>query len=79
LGFVQGGWYAGDPRETGLGQLLEILGAIERTVGHEIRGVGSGVELRDVITDDLAECFAILTIATQGLHQHRDTGLVLHH
>jgi hypothetical protein len=37
------------------------------------------VELRNVVTDDLAECFAILTIATQGLHQHRDTALVLHH
>jgi hypothetical protein len=57
---------------------VQILGAIERTVGHEISGVGSGVELRNVITDDLAERFAIMTIATQGLHQHRDTGLVLH-
>src|SRR4029450_737573 len=41
--------------------------------------VSSGVELRNVVTDDLAERFAIMTIATQGLHQHRDTGLVLHH
>ena len=32
-----------------------------------------------MVTDDLAERFAIMTIATQGLHQHRDTGLVLHH
>jgi hypothetical protein len=37
------------------------------------------VELRTVVTDDLAERFAILTIATPGLPQPRDTGLVLHH
>src|SRR5262249_41369190 len=48
-------------------------------VGYEIRGGSSGVELRNVVTDDLAERFAIMTIATQGLHQHRDTGLVLYH
>jgi hypothetical protein len=79
LGFVQGRWHAGDPLEAGLGQLGQILGAIESPVGHEIGGVGRGVELRNVVTDELAERFAIMTIATQGLHQHRDTGLVLHH
>jgi len=31
-----------------------------------------------MVPDDLAERFAIMTIATQGLHQHRDTSLVLH-
>ena len=76
---MQGRWHAGDPRETGLGQLLEILGARESTVGYEIRGVSSGVELRHVVTDDLAERCAIMTIAIQGLHQHWDTGLVLSH
>ena len=79
LGCVQGRWHAGDPREAGLGQLVQILGAIESTVGHERGGVGRGVELRHVVTDDLAERFAIMTMATQGLHQHRDTGLGLHH
>src|SRR5262249_23480273 len=39
---------------------------------------GSGVERRNVVTDDVAECFASMTIAAQGLPQHRDTGLVLH-
>jgi hypothetical protein len=39
---------------------------------------GRGVELCHRVTDDLAERFAILTIATQGLHQHRDTSLGLH-
>jgi hypothetical protein len=32
-----------------------------------------------VVTDDWAERCAIMTLATQGLHPHRDTGLVLHH
>ena len=32
LGFVQGRWHAGDPLEAGVGQLLQILGAIEGTV-----------------------------------------------
>jgi hypothetical protein len=79
LGVVQGRWNAGDPRETGLGQLGSRLGALERTVGHEIRGVGSGVELRTVVPDDLAERVAIMPMAPQGLHQHRDTGWVLPH
>ena len=31
-----------------------------------------------MVADDLAKRFAITAIATQGLPQHRDTGLVLH-
>jgi len=58
---------------------LQILGALERTVGHEIGGGGRGVELRKVVTDALAERCAIRPIATQGLHQPRKTGLVLYH
>jgi hypothetical protein len=50
----------------------------ESPVGHERGGVGRGVELRHGVTDDLAERFAIMTMATQGLHQHRETGLGLH-
>ena len=30
-----------------------------------------------MVADNLAERFAIATIATQGFHQQRDTGLVL--
>ena len=79
LGFRQGGGDPGDPLAAGLGELLQICGALERTVGYEIGGVGRGVELRHVIPDDLAERCAIMPIATQGLHQHWDTGLVLYH
>jgi hypothetical protein len=78
LGCVQGRWHAGDPLEAGLGQLGQIRGARASPVGHERGGGGRGVELRHGVTDDLAERFAIMTMATQGLHQHRETGLGLH-
>jgi hypothetical protein len=78
LSFVHGRWNAREPLEAGLGQLGQILGALERTVGSEIGGVDRGVELRHVVTDDLAERCAIMTMATQGLPQHWDTSLVLH-
>jgi hypothetical protein len=58
---------------------LQVFDTIEGTIGYEIGGVSRGVELRNVVTDDLAERCAIMTIATEGLHQHGDTGLVLHH
>jgi hypothetical protein len=79
LSFGQGRWHAGDPLAAGLGQLVQILGARERAVGHERGGMGSGVELCHGVTDDLAARCAIMPMATQGLHQHRDTGLGLHH
>jgi hypothetical protein len=75
---VQGRRAPGDPLEAGLGQLLQVLGAIKGTIGHKIHGAGGGLELRNVVADDLAERFAIVTIAPQGFHQHGDTGLVLH-
>jgi len=68
----------GDPLHLGLGELLEVVSAIEGTVSHEIGRAIGGVELRNVVADDLAERFAIATIATERLHQHRNTGLVLH-
>jgi hypothetical protein len=79
LGVVPGRGHAGDPRAAGRGQRVQMLGALEGTVGHEIGGVGRGVERRPVVPDDLAERCAIMTMATQGLPQPRATGLVLHH
>src|SRR5262245_31672152 len=52
---------------------------IERTVGYEIGGIGSGVELCNGVPADLAARCAIMTIAILRLHQHRDIGLVLDH
>ena len=37
------------------------------------------MERRHVAADDLAKRLAITPMATQGLHQHRHTSLVLHH
>ena len=65
LSLGQGRRDAGDPFEAGIGQLVQILGA-EGTVGHEIGGVGSGVSCANVVTDDLAKHFAIMTIATRA-------------
>jgi hypothetical protein len=42
LSCLPGRWHAGAPREAGLGQLVQMLGPIERPVGHEIGG-GAGV------------------------------------
>ena len=78
LGLGQGRRDAGEPHEAGVGQLVQILGAIEGTVGHEIGRAGSGMERRHMVTDDLAKHCAIMTMATQGLPQPRETRLVLH-
>ena len=78
LGLAQGRRDPGDPLQAGLGELLEVLGAIEGTVGHQIGRAIGGVEVRNVVPDDLAELFGITAIATQRLHQDRDPGLMLH-
>jgi hypothetical protein len=78
LGLGQGRWDPGDPLDAGIGKLLQIVGAIEGTVGHKLGGAIGGLERCHVLTDNLAKHVAIATIAAQGLHQHRDTGLGLH-
>src|SRR4029453_4275255 len=75
---TQGRGNTGDPFPTRVSELLEIVGVIEGPVGPQIGSPIGGVELRNVVTDDLAKHCAIMTIATQGLHQHRDTSLMLH-
>jgi hypothetical protein len=67
LGLGQGRGDPGDPRQAGLGQLLEVCGALEGPVGHQIGGVEGGVELRQVVADDLAARCALAPLATQGL------------
>ena len=77
LGLPQRGRDSGDPLHLGLGELLEVVGAIEGTVSHQIRRARGGVEVGNVVLDDLAEFRGITAIATERLHQDRDTGLVL--
>src|SRR4030095_1997259 len=43
LSFSQGRGDAGDPLQAGLGERVQIVGAIEGTVGHERRGGACGV------------------------------------
>jgi hypothetical protein len=76
LGLGPGRWAPGDPLEAGIGQLVPVFSALEGPVGPQRGGAEGGVERRHVVADNLAERFAIATLATQGLQQQRDTGLV---
>jgi hypothetical protein len=48
---------------------------IEGAISDEIGGAIGGVQLGDVLTDDLAELLHITTITTQGFHQDRNASL----
>src|SRR5262249_29839515 len=76
LGFVQGRWDSGNPLEVGISQLLQVLGTIEGTVSDKERHAIGELQLGYMGGDDLAEVMRVTTIATEGLHQHGDTGLV---
>jgi hypothetical protein len=77
LGFAQGRWDSGNPREVGIGQLLQVLCTIERTIGHQVGGAIGRAQLGNVLADDLAEICRITAVASEGLHQHGNAGLVL--
>jgi hypothetical protein len=76
VGFAQGRWDAGNPREVGLGQLLQVLGTLEGTVSAQERHTIGELQLGYMVGDDLTEGVRVTAIATEGLHQHGDTGLV---
>ena len=78
LGFTQGCGDTGDPLQTRLGELLQVLCTIEGTVGHQERRAIGGLQLGHMVGDDLAKVVRVTTIATEGLHQHGNTGLVFH-
>jgi DDE superfamily endonuclease len=77
LGLTQRGWDTGDPLHLGLGELLEVVSAIEGTVGHQIRRAIGGVEVRNMVPDNLAELLGITAVTTERLHEERNTSLVL--
>jgi len=79
LGVGQGRGDAGAPRAAGLGALWPIVGAREGTVGHARGGGARGVQRRQVVADALAARCALMPRPTQGLPQHRETGVVLPH
>ena len=68
----------GDPLHLGLGKLLEVVGAIESTVGYQRGRALGGLEGRKVVPDDLAALTGITALATERLHQDREPSLVLH-
>jgi hypothetical protein len=55
VGLPQRGRAPGEPRQRGLGELLEVVGALEGTVGHQRRRARGGVELGHVVLDALTE------------------------
>jgi len=75
-GFVQGRWDAGNPLEVGIGQLLQVLGTLEGTVSDQERQTIGDLQLGYRVGDDLTEVLRVTAMATEGLHQHGDTGLV---
>jgi hypothetical protein len=76
VSFAQGRWDAGKPLEVSVGQLLQVLGTIEGTVSDKECHARGELQLSHMIGDDLAEVVRVTTIATEGLHQHGDIGLV---
>ena len=58
---------------------LEILCTIEGTIGDKERRAIGELQLRYMVCDDLAEVVHITPIATEGLHQERNPGLVFDH
>ena len=61
----------------GLGELLEILFAVEGTLGDEAGRAIGRLPRANGRADDLAKVVCVTAIATEGFHQHRNAGLVL--
>ena len=78
LCFAQGRWDTGDPFRTRRDELLEILGTLEGTVGHQRGSTIGGGEVRNGVPDARTALLGITAIATERRQQDRDTGLVLH-
>ena len=57
----------GHPLERGLGELLQVLSAIEGTIGDEIGGAVGGVQLGNVLPDNVAELLASLLLPLSGV------------
>ena len=80
LGFTQGRGDAGDPLQSGIGELLEGLGTVEGPVGSQgCRAVGRCAIGAIWSADDLPEVGRITAVPPEGLHQHGNAGLVFDH
>jgi hypothetical protein len=77
LGFGHRGGDTDDPLAPRLGQFLEVLFTIEGAVGHEVGCAIGGVELLDVLGDDLAKVLDVAAIVTEGFHEEGNPRLVL--
>jgi hypothetical protein len=77
LRLAQGRWHPRHPLQAGLGELLEVVGALEGTIGHEIRDPVRGLSLGSRLFDEVAERLDIVAMAAEGLHEHGNPGLRL--
>jgi hypothetical protein len=79
VGFSEGCWDARHPLEAGISTFLEIVLALEGTIGHEIRYPGGGTSLGNVVLNGAAKRLGIMTLATERFHQERNPGLMFHY
>jgi hypothetical protein len=56
----------------------EIGFTIERPISHQVGHAISAVQLGNMIPDALAKRLGIIAVATEGLHQQRNPGLMRH-
>ena len=77
LRLAQGRWYPRHPLQAGLGEFLEVAGALEGTIGHEIRDPVRGLSLGSMLFDEVAERLDIVALAAEGFHEHGNPCLLL--
>ena len=76
LGCAQGRGDAGNPLEVGLGQLVQGLGTREGTGSDQERHPRGDLPLGYLGGDALTAVVRVTAMATEGRHQHGDTGVV---
>ena len=69
----------GESTQAGIGQLVQVLGALEGTGSDKERHARGDLQLSHLVGDDLAAVLRVTPIATEGLHQHGNTGLGFDH
>jgi hypothetical protein len=77
LCFAYGGGHSRDPLDRRLGELIQVLLAIESTLGYQVGGSIRGLSLINVGMDHLAKRLWITAMAIAQLHQHGNARWVL--
>jgi hypothetical protein len=77
LRLAQGRWHPRHPLQAGLGEFLKVVGAIEGTIGYEIRDPVRGLSLGDMLLHEVAKRLGIVAIAAEGFHEDGNPCLML--